>query len=155
MVKRFLIVLLLLAISPLLVGLFLAATCFVLVLTVYSWAALRWICWRTGNWHYLVYSSKRGWNDFLRNNLLPVRPHGVAAVAVLTNRSQKDSLAFGELIRCGYGVAKPYLAHVTLFGVYNHSLNGELWRFKVHAARNEELQDRLQLLIRKRVSQAI
>jgi hypothetical protein len=151
MVKNLLAVLLFLALSPLIIALVVLAMLVVIAIAMYAWVTLRWISWRTGNWHYLVYTSKRGWNDFVTNNLLPALPTGVGVIAILKKRANQPTLAFGSLLRGGFGVAKPYLAQVKWFGVHKQSLNGELWNLKKHAARSEELQRQLRALISKRV----
>jgi hypothetical protein len=124
----------------------------VIVLAIYTWAALRWISLRKGQWRYLVYSSRSGWYDFVTNNVLPALPDGVGTVAIKRRRSEPDTLPFQSLLRAGDGVPKPYLATVRLpFGVRTESLNIELWQLKKQAARNDEVQRLLRMLLTKRI----
>jgi hypothetical protein len=129
-----------LVLSPLIIPLVALAMVAVAALAVYSWVALRWISWSNQCWHYLVYSPRSGWNEFVANNLIPALPSGVEPISFEGRRIVTLSLPLSAMVRRGMGVPKPYLASVTALGVRTYSLNRELWKLKTHAARDQILQ---------------
>jgi len=152
MVKKLLLTLLFVALSPLLIAVVSFAMLVVVVLSLYTWGALRWRSWRRGSWFYLVYSPKAGWNEFVENNLLPVLPGSVTAIAI--ERKAQDPLTFAlqSVVSGGIGISKPFLARVTFFGIRAQSLNADLSELKKFGARNEQLQQLLRKFIEARVS---
>jgi hypothetical protein len=143
MIKNLFFTLLFLVLLPLFIPIVLLAMVAVVVLASAAWVHLRYRGVRRGQWHYLVYSPKAGWNEFVQNNLLPALPQSIVPVPVEEKRPSPQRHYVASVLNAGTGVAKPYLATVLPIGVRVRTLNRDLWKLKTSAAHNAKLQDLL------------
>lgn len=91
---------------------------------------------------YLVCASRRGWHDFLRNNLIPVLPDDTQAVWCGRARGGRRRAFFSHLARSGIlGVPKPYLVAVTRRTLMHKSLNGALQELKARPKVSEHTRE--------------
>jgi len=129
--------------SPLIVAIVVIAAIVIGICRSYVWASLRWRCWRTGTWRYIVCSSRHGWNEFLINNLFAVLPPGITPIW-----SERESTAqFRSLITSGAGLAKPYLATVKGVGVRMRPLHTQLLPYKRFGRKDEQVQQVLRTVL--------
>jgi len=138
--------------SPLIVAVMLLAMLAVTLRSIYSWCALRWQSRRHGVRYYLVCSSRRGWHEFLANNLLAVLPANVAPVWSSGECDVLSRLPLHALISHGAGVAKPYLAEVRPLGIRVRSLHDLLLPLKGSSQKDAELQKLLRELIEQELA---
>jgi hypothetical protein len=92
---------------------------------------------------YLVCTSRRGWYDFLRNNVAPVLPEHVTCVwpGLAATQVERTALNVFEL-RGIANIPKPYFVKVVRRGDYpTLSLNGRLQDLKPRAAVSDEVRD--------------
>jgi hypothetical protein len=143
------LILLFVCLSPLILAFVLLAMVAVTVLTAYAWIALRWQSWRSGVRCYLVCSSRRGWNEFVENNLLAALPPGVAPVWTGAPSDVLSRMALESLFSRGAGVPKPYLAEVRPLGIRICPLHERLLPLKTHGYKDAELQGLLRDVLQR------
>ncbi len=132
-----------------------AVACMPLVLAsqLYDFLALRWYCWRQSCWTYLVCSPRRGWHEFIENNLAPAVPAGVRLV--WATRSEPKSGPLRSIVAAGLGQGKPYLAHVEALRIRKRSLHNDLQSLKRHATIDEALRQGLREKLKAAVRELI
>lgn len=94
---------------------------------------------------YLICTSKRGWHDFLKNNLIPVLPDHFRVVwhkqGCAQGRDGKLPPLFKHLASSHiFSMSKPYLVVVTPKALIPKSINGAFTGLKSKAARSSEVQ---------------
>ena len=90
---------------------------------------------------YLVWHARRGWRDFVQNNLLPVLPSEAVAVQDRRRggaelRALRDALIRRQMMN----VRRPVVVLVGRRSLFVQSLNAELWPQKRHARRDPAVQ---------------
>jgi hypothetical protein len=88
---------------------------------------------------YLICASKRNWQNFLRNNVIPVLPCNIKVVWC----KPREKGAYSDLQQylsqskiCG--ISKPYIVAVTKHAIRVKSLNGDLQKQKANEKISEE-----------------
>jgi hypothetical protein len=152
MLKKTLVCLLLLCLSPLLAAFALLAVIVLAARRLYGWALLRWRSWRSGNWRYLVCSQRAGWHEFVINNLLPALPPGVSPIWVEYGRAPSNNAAVASILHCGAARPKPYLAEVGPLRTRVRPLHEELLPFKQFGRADHEVQRLLCELLRAKLA---
>ena len=94
---------------------------------------------------YLICTSKRGWHDFLKNNIIPVLPDNFQVIwhkqGCVRGRDGKRHPLFTHLAASHIcGLSKPYLVFVTPKALIPKSINGAFTGLKSKAARSSEVQ---------------
>lgn len=90
---------------------------------------------------YLICTSKRGWHDFLKNNVIPAVPGDVRVVWQEARRNDEYPRIFAYLARSRvFGVPKPYLVRITARNPVCKSLNPALRRLKTCPRKSRETQ---------------
>ncbi len=90
---------------------------------------------------FLICASRRGWYDFLKNNVIPVLPDNVRVVWVKLAQDARYPDLLGHLSRSRiFGVSKPYIVAVTPRAFVHKSLNAELQNLKGHPKKSEQTQ---------------
>lgn len=94
---------------------------------------------------YLICTSKRGWHDFLKNNLIPVLPDHIRVIwhkqGCVRERDAKHLPLFTNLAASHiFSMSKPYLVVVTSKALIPKSINGAFTGLKSKAARSSEVQ---------------
>lgn len=143
MLRKTLVVVTVILITPLLVAMILAL---IVAVAVYQWARLRLDCIRSKQWTYLVCSPRHDWHEFLVHNVVPSLPAPVAAVWTASHGETKRVAPAGVL-SAGATVAKPYLAHVRAFGIRVLSVHETLLPYKAHAKKATKVQTELRRII--------
>lgn len=117
---------------PLFVVLAILGLPLVIAFQLWDFARLRWHCYRTHVWTYLICSPRRGWNEFLVNNVVPILPVGLGCIWATRDRTPRRRPE-DLLVWAGTGRAKPYLAEVRPLGIRIRPLNERLRSLKSHA----------------------
>ena len=107
--------------------------------------ALRVFRRRNNGTVYLICTSKRGWHDFVKNNLIPVLPDNFRVVwqkkGCVQGRDAKYAPLFTHLATSHiFSMSKPYLVVVTPTALVPKSINGAFTGLKTKAARSTEVQ---------------
>lgn len=107
--------------------------------------ALRAFRHRNNGTVYLICTSKRGWHDFLKNNLIPILPDHFRVVwhkqGCVQGRDAKLPPLFKHLATSHlFSISKPYLVVVTPKALVPKSINGVFTGLKSKAARSSEVQ---------------
>jgi hypothetical protein len=107
--------------------------------------ALRAFRHRNNGTVYLICTSKRGWHDFLKNNLIPVLPDNFRVVwhkqGCVQGRDGKLPPLFKHLATSHiFSISKPYLVVVTPKALVPKSINRAFTGLKSKAARSTEVQ---------------
>jgi hypothetical protein len=149
-------VLLFLCLLPVLVPLFLAVVLAMIVAMPCFTAALfihvRWCAWRTDTWSYVVCSPRRGWHEFVTNNLQAALPAGVAMIWSTGRPHAAQSFVLHWLASYGNQAMKPCLVEVRPLRVRCRSLHEQLLPLKTFARKNSEVQQLLRKLIKAELS---
>ena len=91
---------------------------------------------------FLICTSRRGWYDYLRNNLIPILPANVRVVWQANRRDGKVDPIITNLWRSRiFGVPRPYLVAVHKRRISAVSLNGCLQDLKARPARSPQAQE--------------
>lgn len=99
---------------------------------------------------YLICTSKRGWHDFLKNNVIPAVPGNVRVVWQKARRNDEYPRIFAYLARSRvFGVPKPYLVRITARNPICKSLNPALRRLKTCPRKSRETQKACAEIIRQ------
>lgn len=130
---------LLIVVVPAFVLLSIAALPLVIAGLLWDFARLRWHCWRTGIWTYLVCSPRRGWNELLSNNVVPRLPAELGCIWAERGRV-RETRPQTLLVTAGFGQPKPYLAEVRPMGVRIRTLNARLRPYKARSKVDEAVQ---------------
>lgn len=103
----------------------------------------------------LVWTSRRGWHDFVVNNVLPVLPQGAMTIYQRKARPAVPS-EDGFPIRyvCEKPLSRPYLVSIAPRGCFAILLNPELGQLKGHAARDPEVQRQVARILERAVQAA-
>lgn len=126
--KKLIVVLVLILLSPLLVLLFAAAMLISVCIACYSWMWLVWFCWRHADRIYLICSRRRGWAEFLANNVIPALPDHVTPVWIESPKRLAHVIRAMRLSRSA--LSKPFLILITPFGIKSTPLNERLYHLK-------------------------
>jgi hypothetical protein len=88
---------------------------------------------------FLICTSRRGWHDFLKNNVIPVLPDNVRVVWKKP-AGKSEYRSFFRHLDCShiFNVSKPYLVLVTPRALIPKSLNETLQKLKTHPEKSEE-----------------
>jgi hypothetical protein len=132
---------------PLLLAVAVLAMPLVLLLQGYEFLRLRWYCWSSGCWTYLVCSPRRAWNEFLENNVLAALPEGVGVA--WTSGQHAAAKPLQRLFGAGTGKGKPYFAHVGMLSTTVYPLHQLLQPLKAIARRDAETQEFLRGLLER------
>lgn len=90
---------------------------------------------------FLICTSRRGWHDFLRNNIIPVLPENFRVVWTKSARDGQFPNVLGHFARSRiFGVSKPYIVAVTPRALVHKSLNAVLQELKAHPKKSEDTQ---------------
>lgn len=90
---------------------------------------------------YLICTSKHGWHDFLKNNVIPVVPGGVRVVWQKTGHNDEHPTIFTYLAHSRIvGVSKPYCVRITARNPVCKSLNPALRRLKTCSRKSPQTQ---------------
>lgn len=140
MLRKLAAIAVVLLLSPLLVPLVAFLVVFSLVVfslgvSAYSWLWLLCFCWTHVDEVYLVCSRKRGWEPFLRNNLVPVLPDSLLLIWLESPESRANVVRAGRL--SNVFLAKPFLIRVTRFRLLSLPLNSQLAELKCLGAISE------------------
>lgn len=135
MLRKLAAIAVVLLLSPLLVPLVAFLVVFSLVVSAYSWLWLLCFCWTHVDEVYLVCSRKRGWEPFLRNNLVPVIPDSLLPIWLESPESRANVVRAGRL--SNVFLAKPFLIRVTRFRLLSLPLNSQLAELKCLGAISE------------------
>ena len=140
MIRFVLIPLLLAAIVPVLL---------VIAVPLVVWWLIRtaWFRFSNRGRRFLVYTRRHGWNEFVKNNLIPVCERHIDTVELSRSGRSPRSWRESQIQLATAGQSKPLLAEVTLLGVRCVPLNEKLLPFKRHSARTLEVQRELRDLI--------
>ena len=118
---------------------FVVASPLIVVLGLKGRLSLRRFRRREAGTFYLVCTSRRGWHDFLRNNVVPVLPEDTGVVWRRRGRKAWRNPFFGHLARSGIqGARKPYLVAVTKRALVHRSLNAALQELKARPKVSED-----------------
>ncbi len=96
-------------------------------------------CRRRHGWFYLAGMSKRGWYDFLRNNVIPVLPD---SVRMIWPRNMHD-VPYPRIRTAGRRpecTSRPYLVYIGRRRIHWVSVNQSLQALKPFAKRSSETQ---------------
>lgn len=145
--RKMLVVSLMTVLVPVFVAMAILALPLVALERLWDFSLLRWHCWRTNVWTYLVCSPRRGWNEFLVNNVLPAIPSGLGCIWTTRQGAKNGRRAENLLVWSGIGKAKPYLAEVRPFRVRYRSLNDRLQPLKSRSRVDEPTRQELQTLL--------
>jgi hypothetical protein len=150
MSKKLLLVLFLVVLSPLLLVVAAFAIPLVLLVKLKDYLFLRWHCWRTNCWTYLVCSPRRRWHEFVANNLVPSLPNGVGVA--WTSGPQRAPKPLRRMFAAGAGKGKPYFAHVNRFTIDIYPLHSVLHPMLPHGHRDESVQKQLRTLLARELN---
>jgi len=90
---------------------------------------------------FLICTSRRGWHDYLKNNLLPVAPSELRVIWEKHGREGPQEPIIINMQRSRiYNTTRPYLVVVREQGIRVVSLNGPLQEFKKTPKRSEQTQ---------------
>lgn len=135
MMRKLAMIAVLLLLSPLLVPLAALFIVVALCVSVNSWLWLMYFCWVHVDQVYLICSRKRGWEPFLRNNVVPVLPGKLLPIWL------ESPAPFANVVRAGrianVFLAKPFLIRVTRFRLLSMPLNSQLADLKCLGAVSE------------------
>jgi hypothetical protein len=151
-IKRMLIGVILVPIALLIFVVFLPV---ILVVEIKEYIALRTFCRREAGNFYLICTSRRGWYDFLKNNLIPILPKNVKVVWHTRTSAGKNDPIFLRILSSGiYGVPKPYIISVQRKCIKAYSLNNDLQIVKKHPKKSVEIQVQTQNVINVKIKGA-
>jgi hypothetical protein len=115
------------------------------LLVALTWAtgrrlALIVFCLRNAGSWLLVCSARRGWREFIDNNVHPVLPADVAIVWFTRRPRENRSARHCALRRSSIITQRPYLAWITWSGIKTLSLDDQLRPLKRSRLTRRELQ---------------
>jgi hypothetical protein len=96
---------------------------------------------------FLVYTRRHGWNEFIKNNLIPACDQQVQAIEISRSGCAHRSWREAHIQAAIVGRSKPLLAEVSLLGVRCIPLNEVLLPFKQHGSRELQVQHELKALL--------
>jgi hypothetical protein len=103
---------------------------------------------------YLICTSKRGWHDFLNNNVIPVVPDGVRVTWQKTGHSDEHPTIFAYLVHSRIaGVPKPYFVRITARHPVCRSLNPALRPLKASSRKSWETQQACAQVIKQTLNE--
>jgi hypothetical protein len=103
---------------------------------------------------FLVYTRRHGWNEFIKNNLIPACDEQVQAIEIPRSGCARRSWRESHIQAATVGRSKPLLAEVSLLGIRCVPLNETLLPFKQHGGRKPELQGELSALVARLLSRS-
>lgn len=142
--------LLLVLLMPLFVLIAILAMPLVLLFQAIDHLQLRSYCWRHQVWTFLIVSKRRGWHEFVDNNIRPVVPADVALLwcdEVVTPGSPMRWLVSGAI-----GQGKPCLVQVTPFHQRARSIHNRLQSKKSQRHIDPALQTLLREILREELT---
>jgi len=90
---------------------------------------------------YLVCTSRRGWHDFLKNNVIPILPENFRVVWAASAREGLYPDVLRHFARSrNFTVSKPYLVAVTPRALIHKELNAVMQELKIHPKKSEDVQ---------------
>jgi len=100
--------------------------------------SLRRFCRREAGHVYLICTSRRGWHDFLKNNVIPILPDNFRVVWCKSMHAGEGMPLLRHLSHSHiFNVSKPYLVAVTRRALVHKSLNTVLQKLKAHPKKSE------------------
>lgn len=103
---------------------------------------------------YLICTSKRGWHDFLKNNVIPAVPGDVRVVWQEARRNDEYPRIFAYLARSRvFGVPKPYLVRITARNPIYKSLNPAFRHLKARPRKSRETRQACAELIEQTLNE--
>ncbi len=103
---------------------------------------------------YLICTSKRGWHDFLKNNVIPVVSGNVRVVWQEARRNDEYPRIFAYLARSRVsGVPKPYLVRITARNPIYKSLNPAFRHLKARPRKSRETRQACAELIEQTLNE--
>jgi hypothetical protein len=136
--KKLAVILLFLVLLPLLVPLVAAGIVIALGWSLCTWLWLVWFCWTNADRVFLICSRRRGWEPFLRNNVIPALPDHVAAVWL--EAPQQWTRVVRAIRASNTRLSKPFMVLVTPFGIKTTPLNERLVHLKRFGKRSSEIR---------------
>ncbi len=131
--------------SPLFVLIAILTAPILLLFAFVDYLQLRHYCWKHQVWTFLVSTQRRGWHEFVRNNVEPVLPDGMALVWFCDLATPGSPMRW--LSSAVASQVKPCVVHVTLFRVRAHSIHSRLkdqkWRRRVDVETQREVRKAL------------
>jgi hypothetical protein len=143
-VKLF-VAIVLIALSPLLLPLFIVMAVLGIAIGVFDWLRTLWYCLVHSGELYLICSRRRGWQPFLVNNLIPVLPSQVQVIWL--ERPNEKHRFLRSLGHRRSACSVPILALVTLGGIKLTSLNKQLFDMKHLGKSSQATRERLRPII--------
>lgn len=127
----------------------------ILVVEIKEYVSLRTFRRREAGNFYLICTTRCGWYDFLKNNLIPILPENVKVVWHTRTRIGKIDPIFLWILNSGiYGVPKPYIISVQRKRIKAYSLNNDLQIVKKHPKKSVETQVQTQNIISATIKEA-
>jgi hypothetical protein len=113
------------------------------------WWLLRtaWFRFSNRGKQFLVYTRRHGWNEFVKNNLVPVCEQHIDVIELARGGRAPRSWPASHIEAATVGRSKPLLAEVSLLGVRCIPLNETLLPFKRYGARKPDVQQELRDLL--------
>jgi hypothetical protein len=132
----------LVVLSPLFVLIALLTAPILLLFAFLDFLQLRHYCWKHQVWTFLVSTHRRGWREFVQNNVAPMLPEGLGLLWTGDVATSGNPMRW--LTSAIVGQVKPCIVHVTLFRVRSHSIHARLkdqkWRRRADVAVQSEVQ---------------
>jgi hypothetical protein len=126
--KKLAVILLLLVLLPLLVPLVALGIVIALGWALCVWLWLVWFCWTNADRVFLICSSRRDWEPFLKNNVIPALPDHVSAVWLEAPQQCVNVVRAVRASQVRQSI--PFMILVTPFGIKSTPLNGPLQHLK-------------------------
>ncbi|MDZ4784111.1 MAG: hypothetical protein SGJ19_28010 [Planctomycetia bacterium] len=124
-----------------------------LLFVVLDQLRLRHYCWKHQVWTFLVSTQRRGWHEFVRNNVEPVLPDGMALLWTSDVATLGSPMRW--LISAVSGQVKPCIVHVRLFRVRVRSIHALLKDRKWQRRVDVEVQGELRQIMKEEVERIV
>jgi hypothetical protein len=132
---------LLILLTPLYALVAIAVMPLVLLFRLEDQLRLRHYCWKHRVWSFFISTQRRGWHEFVRNNVEPVLPDGMALLWFSDIATPGSPMRW--LSSAVTGQVKPCIVRVTLFRVRVRSIHSRLrdqkWQRRVDVETQREV----------------
>lgn len=144
---------LLILLSPLILVLLSIALPIIAYCSVRDAVSLRLFQRREDGNFYLVCTPRRGWHDYVRNNVVPILPPNVCVVWYRPSRGLVPPPIISHVEHSKIlGLSKPYLVRVGRSKIRAESLNLDLQEMKRHPATDNRVRIQSASVIQKKMS---
>lgn len=123
----------------------------VLIFQALDYVRLRYYCWKHGVWTFFVSNRRRGWHEFVDNNVRPILPEEIPLVWTCDIVLRESPMRW--LYAAEAGLMKPCLVRVRWFGAEVRSIHARLKDFKWRRRVDLGLQDELARIVREEAEQ--